>query len=92
VFQIYFLFPEPNSHKLEVLDAIFHEAHEKGENPVFTEKRWRKHGWQKASEAQAGGENGMIPSVVDEKDRQHSMDAGGEHIEKVENEKKRSVE
>jgi hypothetical protein len=92
VFQIYFLFPEPNGHKLEVLDAIFHEAHEKGENPVFTEKRWRKHGWHKASEAQVGGENGMLPGVADEKDRQRSMDVGGEHIENVENERKRSAE
>lgn len=39
---IYFFFPETNGHKLETLDAIFTQAHEKGENPVFTEKRYRK--------------------------------------------------
>ena len=43
---IYFLFPETNGHKLETLDAIFNEAFEKHENPVFTEKRWRKNGAQ----------------------------------------------
>jgi hypothetical protein len=34
----------------------------------------------------------MLPGVADEKDRQRSMDAGGEHIENVEGERKRSVE
>jgi hypothetical protein len=86
--QIYFLFPEPNGHKLEVLDNIFHEAHEKGENPVFTQKRRRKYG----EGAQADGKDGMLPGVADEEDRQLSMDAGGEHIENVEGERKRSVE
>lgn len=41
---IYFFFPETNGHKLERLDAIFTEAYEKGENPVFAEKRLRKRG------------------------------------------------
>ncbi|EME38944.1 hypothetical protein DOTSEDRAFT_180963 [Dothistroma septosporum NZE10] len=39
---IYFVFPETNGWKLETLDAIFAEAYEKKENPVFTEKRHRK--------------------------------------------------
>lgn len=51
--KVYFFFPEPNGWKLETLDSIFNEAHEKGENPVFTEKRWRKNGWQKAADAQS---------------------------------------
>lgn len=51
--QVYFFFPEPNGWKLETLDEIFHEAHSKGENPVFTEKRWRKNGWQRAADVQA---------------------------------------
>lgn len=38
----YFVFPETNGWKLETLDAIFAEAYEKKENPVFTEKRHRK--------------------------------------------------
>jgi hypothetical protein len=86
--QIYFLFPEPNGHKLEVLDTILHEANKKGENPVSTEQRCMKHG----KGAQADGEDGMLPGVADEKDRQLSVDAGGEHIENVEGERKRSVE
>jgi hypothetical protein len=86
--QIFFFFPEPNGHKLEVLDTIFHEAYEIGENPVLTEKRWRKRG----KGAQADGEDAMLPGVADEKDRQRSMDAGGEHIENAEGERKSSVE
>ncbi|KAI9753060.1 MAG: hypothetical protein M4579_005359 [Chaenotheca gracillima] len=39
---VFFLFPETNGYKLEKLDAIFAEAHEKGENPVWTERRVRK--------------------------------------------------
>lgn len=38
----YFYFPETNGWKLETLDNIFAEAWENKENPVFTEKRWRK--------------------------------------------------
>lgn len=43
---MYFYLPETNGWKLETLDTIFNEAHEKGENPVFVERRWRKNGWQ----------------------------------------------
>lgn len=67
--QVYFLFPEPNGWKLETLDAIFNEAHKKSENPVFTEKRWRKNGWQKASDAQ----------IQDEE--QHDQNNDGDHSE-----------
>jgi hypothetical protein len=34
----------------------------------------------------------MLLGVADEKDRQRSMDAGGEHIENAEGERKSSVE
>lgn len=59
---IYFLFPETNGHKLETLDAIFNEAYEKNENPVFTEKRWRKLGAQVGEESSA--EDGQSESKV----------------------------
>jgi hypothetical protein len=42
---IYFTFVETNSYLLEKLDAIFEEAYNKGENPVFTERRVRKEGF-----------------------------------------------
>lgn len=38
----YFYFPETNGYKLEAMDAIFETAHEKGENPVKTERKHRK--------------------------------------------------
>lgn len=41
---VYFTFVETNGYKLETMDSIFAEAHEKGENPVWTEKRVRKGG------------------------------------------------
>ncbi|KAI9799727.1 MAG: hypothetical protein M1833_003846 [Piccolia ochrophora] len=39
---VYFTFVETNGYKLERLDAIFAEAHDKKENPVWTERRVRK--------------------------------------------------
>jgi hypothetical protein len=33
---VYFTFPETNGYKLEKLDVIFEEAHNKGQNPVWT--------------------------------------------------------
>jgi hypothetical protein len=57
---------------------------------VFTEKRWRKQGWGSVSEAQAHGDEGVVPGVAEkEKKRQRSVDAEGEHIEDVEKEKGR---
>ncbi|KAF2085080.1 general substrate transporter [Saccharata proteae CBS 121410] len=41
---VYFTFVETNGYKLETMDAIFAEAHSKGENPVWTERRVRKGG------------------------------------------------
>lgn len=39
---VFWFFPETNGYKLEALDAIFEKAHEKGESPVWTERRVRK--------------------------------------------------
>jgi len=39
---VYFTFVETNRYSLEKLDAIFAEAYEKKENPVFTKRRIRK--------------------------------------------------
>lgn len=39
---VFWFFPETNGYKLEKLDAIFTEAYEKGENPVWVERRVRK--------------------------------------------------
>lgn len=72
--KVYFFFPEPNGWKLETLDAIFNEAHKKGENPVFTEKRWRKNGWQKASDAQSQDEEQRGQSNDGERSEEKSAD------------------
>ena len=39
---VYFFFVETNGYKLEAMDSIFQTAHEKGENPVWVERRVRK--------------------------------------------------
>ncbi|KAK8237070.1 general substrate transporter, partial [Phyllosticta capitalensis] len=39
---VYFTFVETNGYPLEKMDAIFAEAYEKNENPVWTERRVRK--------------------------------------------------
>lgn len=41
---VFWFFPETNGYKLEKLDAIFAEAYDKSENPVWTERRVRKGG------------------------------------------------
>lgn len=79
VLQVYFFLPETNGWKLETLDSIFNEAHEKGKNPVFVERRWRKNRWKHRRDSQAarssiqcdhgetkvedGGEEGNIKHV-----------------------------
>lgn len=78
---VYFFFPESNGYKLEKLDAIFAEAHEKGENPVFTEMRVRKrgakldveqraddHGVSSDHEEKSEGMNPTIKADIDEKE------------------------
>ncbi|CAK1356963.1 unnamed protein product [Cercospora beticola] len=39
---VFWFFPETNGYKLEAMDAIFERAHERGENPVWTERKVRK--------------------------------------------------
>lgn len=79
---IYFFFPETNGWKLETLDAIFAEAHEKHENPVFTEKRWRKSGWKKrsdsvqANQAAAAKARGSILSATGSDDTKIAEERG----------------
>ena len=81
--QRYFFFREPNGHKLEVLGAIFTEAHEKGENPAFAEKRWPKHGWVKTSEQNewTRKNSGGGPSS---NEKSNSVDRDAEHVEDME--------
>lgn len=73
---VYFFLPETNGWKLETLDAIFNEAHEKKENPVFTEKRWRKKGWKTRKDSVVTG-----ASFNEGKDDPASRDAQIENIE-----------
>lgn len=80
---VYFFFPETNGHKLEVLDAIFAEAHEKGENPVFTERRWRgEEGEKKAREIEE--------ATADEKNK--SEERSGSDATKVESDERKTSE
>lgn len=82
--QVYFFLPETNGWKLETLDTIFNEAHEKGENPVFVEKRWRKNGWTHRRDSTAarsrnqseGGETKVGES--DEDNTKHIEEKGQE--------------
>lgn len=56
---IFFLFfPETNGYKLERLDAIFADAHDRGENPVWTERTVRKGGVLDIE--QSGAESGEM--------------------------------
>lgn len=52
---IYYTFVETKGYPLEKLDAIFEEAYNKKENPVFTEMRLRKEGKQLDVEKEKGG-------------------------------------
>lgn len=63
---VYWTFPETNAYKLETMDAIFAEAHEKGENPVWTERSVRKRGGGAELERRHGVENGSGSGVDDE--------------------------
>lgn len=77
---IYFYFPETNGYKLETLDAIFAEAHEKGENPVWTEKRWRKAGGR--SDGGGDEEEGVNGGEKDLKGEEEDlkMEVGGKEV------------
>lgn len=77
VSQVYFFLPETNGWKLETLDNIFNEAHEKGENPVFVERRWRKNGWKHRRDSTAARS-----SMQSDNDRTKVADESGvRHIE-----------
>jgi len=66
---VYLLFPETNGWQLETPDVIFAEAHENGQNPVSTEKRWRKHGWARKSDAeQRAGAHDVAAGPDDDKE------------------------
>lgn len=75
---IYFYFPETNGHKLEVLDAIFAEAYEKGENPVFTERRHRKGKGGELPDLEGEAVSGGSETETDEKERLDSVAKDGE--------------
>ena len=87
---MYFFFPETNGWKLETLDAIFAEAHESGQNPVYTEKRWRKNGWAKKSDAEqrAGALDGAAGPDDNKEDAEGAehMEGSDAHDEKKRNE------
>ncbi|KAK3651592.1 hypothetical protein LTR56_004321 [Elasticomyces elasticus] len=68
---VYFCFPETNGYKLEELDAIFAEAYEKGENPVFTERRYRKSGKPVQVQRHGGGDG--AGGVEDEKEKENDV-------------------
>jgi len=55
---IYYTFVETKGYPLEKLDAIFEEAYNKGENPVFTEMRLRKEGKELDVEREKGRDMG----------------------------------
>jgi hypothetical protein len=80
---VYVCFPETNGYKLEKLDAIFAEAYEQKQNPVFTEKRYRKHGGKLIveREAERGGEDQKGVSDDGKHDRTTSIPGSDEHEE-----------
>ncbi|PQE16284.1 sugar transporter protein [Rutstroemia sp. NJR-2017a WRK4] len=60
---IYFTFVETKGYPLEQLDEIFEEAYEKGENPVWTERRVRKggkNGVRNVEEGKGKGKEGTL--------------------------------
>lgn len=77
--------PETNGWKLETLDTIFNEAHEKGENPVFVERRWRKNGWEHRRDSAAAGS-----ATQSDSDETKVIEAGEESTRHVE-EKRQDV-
>lgn len=83
---VYFFLPETNGWKLETLDAIFAEAHEKKENPVFTERRWRKSGWKNRRDSVAARD---AEREMSDSDDTKIIEQGGEseprHIEEKSN-------
>jgi len=75
---VYFLFPETNGWKLETMDAIFEDAHANKQNPVFTEKRWRKQGWKNRKDNTGNGSDSHGSGSNDD---QKTLAEDGEHLE-----------
>lgn len=78
---VYFFFPETNGYKLETLDAMFAEAHAKGQNPVFMEKSYRKT-WKE------GGERDLEKRVEQVAEDEAVAVAGVKGEEEANNERK----
>lgn len=80
---VYFFLPETNGWKLETLDAIFNEAHEKKQNPVFTERQWRKNGYKHKRDSVAAGQGAGVrsDSDVETKVGEAGDDRGTKHLE-----------
>lgn len=70
---VYFFLPETNGWKLETLDAIFNEAHKNEQNPVFTEKAWRRKGWTSRRDS----------AMVDSTGEKDESTDGERHVEEV---------
>ncbi|KAK5681959.1 hypothetical protein LTS10_006494 [Elasticomyces elasticus] len=64
-----FLRPRTNGYKLEEPGAIFAEAHAKGKNPVFTERRYRESGGKPIAIANSSDGDG----VQDEKEKENDV-------------------
>lgn len=78
---VYFFLPETNGWKLETLDEIFADAHEKKQNPVFTERHWRKNGYKGKKDSQAGQNPDRNDSDADTKVIEAGDDAEARHLE-----------
>lgn len=80
---VYFFLPETNGYKLETLDAIFNDAHEKKQNPVFTERHWRKNGYKHKRDSVAANQQGGVQSDsdVDTKTGETVEDIEAKHVE-----------
>lgn len=60
---IWWTFVETKGYPLEKLDSIFEEAYEKGENPVWTEKRVRREAKQRRGNEGKRVEEGVSSGV-----------------------------
>lgn len=78
---VYFFLPETNGWKLETLDAIFAEAHEKKQNPVFTERHWRKSEYKNRRESMAVQGSDRNDSDADTKIDEQGEDGMARHLE-----------
>jgi hypothetical protein len=75
---VYFTSVETNGYSLEKLDAIFPEACEKNENPVFTERRIR---WGRPLDVEKRDEVGVGDAEHKERSRSESGDVQAEKFD-----------